>query len=74
MLDMRLKQAYSRHMDRKNHGKQMSQPERALWRDVLVARLTFSHEREDVVRAAADKADEAVAEYRKRITWKNTHD
>lgn len=58
----------------KNH-RPMSQPERALWRDVLVALLTFSPidlSHEKAVGDAADLADKAVAEYRKRITWRQS--
>jgi hypothetical protein len=62
----------------KHHGKSMSQPERAFWRDAFVsanqAFLTRRGTMRSPVKAAAlaaDYADAAVEEFRRRITWRN---
>lgn len=56
----------------KNH-RPMSQPERAFWRDICVARSTFDPldvPTDVAVRAVADYADKLIDEYRKRVTWR----
>ena len=57
-----------------NHRK-MSQPERAFWRDAFLAVAPWHEPDEKLetsVQRAADFADLAVAELRKRITWRQS--
>lgn len=65
-------------MATKHHGKSMSQPERAFWRDVFATSNQAFLNRRGTMRSplkaaalAADHADAAVEEYRRRITWRN---
>jgi hypothetical protein len=60
-------------MATKNHSKSMSQPERAFWRDVFLRRIHFwdaDLSIQEATKRAGDYADEAVLEYRKRVTWR----
>jgi hypothetical protein len=63
---------FPRMPPRKNHRTSMSQPERGFWRDVYVgAELPPDPDRTDAeeARLRANKADAAVAEHRRRVTW-----
>ena len=58
--------------------KQMTQPERAFWRDAFLAAASAliplsssSSVIKEVVQDAADLADAAVQEYRTRILWRD---
>jgi hypothetical protein len=60
-------------MATKNHKQSMSQPERALWRDVLIVDLGREGRTRSIqkrIERASDLADLAVAEFRSRITWR----
>ena len=62
-------------MATKTHGKSMTQPERAFWRDVFIAiaaQCAGGRSNEKLVAKASDVADLAVAEYRQRITWRQS--
>lgn len=55
----------------KNHKQSMSQQERAFWREAfLEARNVPNPDLETAVKHRAEFADAAVAEYRKRVTWR----
>lgn len=55
-------------MSKQNHSRSMSAQERVFWREAFVAMLKKG--RYPSVKRAADVADDCVAEYRKRITWR----
>jgi hypothetical protein len=62
-------------MARKDHGKSMSQPERSLWRDVLIADLSREGRTRSIdkrIERASDLADLAVLAYRERVTWRQS--
>lgn len=60
-----------------HHRKSLTQPERSFWRDVFIALAPdkavehIDEGNDAAVSATADFADKAVAEYRKRITWRD---
>lgn len=58
-----------------------SATERSFWREAFLAAPKAIPQRRGSLRSpkraaefAADFADAAVAEYRRRLTWRNTHD
>jgi hypothetical protein len=61
-------------MATKNHKQSMTQPERAFWRDVLIADLSREGRTprsiQKRIERASDLADLAVAEFRARVTWR----
>lgn len=53
----------------------MSQPERSLWREVLIADLSREGRTRTIdkrIERASDLADLAVLAYRERITWRQS--
>jgi uncharacterized protein VirK/YbjX len=54
-----------------NPRKPMSVTERAFWREVFCKALLTWHLPSQATREAAEFADAAVDEYRKRITWRS---
>lgn len=66
-------------MASKNDKRPMSQPERSFWRDAFLAANQSFLLRRGTMRSpqraaelAADYADAAVDEYRRRITWRQS--
>ena len=66
-------------MASRNNQKSMSQPERGFWRDAFLAAHRSFLLRRGTMRSpdraaelAADYADAAIAEYRHRITWRQS--
>lgn len=60
-------------MATKNHKQSITQPERAFWRDVVIADLAREGRTRSIqkrIERASDLADLAVAQLRARITWR----
>jgi hypothetical protein len=60
-------------MATKNHKQSLTQPERAFWRDVVIADLSREGRTGSIqkrIERASDLADLAIAELRTRITWR----